>query len=149
MHKKNIEHIIKSGTDPQMGVMKEILIKAVTKLKETDPNEYNNIEFCLHKAAHGHKVGEELAHCWVEEMKNKDGTTGAHWTWEQVSQVFKERKIGDDIGTLYVVLNMMYSDYYNSKFDTSVYIDMAKDWINDPDADEYKTIKYYYYIVHK
>ena len=132
-----------------MEEMKNVLVDAVIKLKECNPEEYNNIEYCLHKIAHLGEVGEELARCWVESMKNKDGTSGAHWTWEQVTQVHKEKKIGKDVGTFYAVLNMMYSDYYSPRFDTNTYIDLAKDWLNDPDGDECKTLKYYYYIVHK
>ena len=82
-------------------------------------------------------------------MQNKDGTKGGHWTWEQVAQVHKERKMEEDESELYVILNMMYSDYYNPKFDTNIYLEMAKDWIHDPDAPECKTLKYYYYIIHK
>ena len=149
MHKKNIDYIIKHGTDPQMEEMKNVLVDAVIKLKECAPDEYNNIEFCLHKIAHCGELGEDLARCWVDHMKNKDGTTGAHWTWEQVMQVQKDRKIGNDIGTLYAVLNMMWSDYYNPKFDTNTYIELAKDWINDEDVGECKTLKYYYYVVHE
>ena len=148
VHKKNIEHIIKHGTDPQMEEMKKVLIDAVIKLKEVAPEEYNNVEFLLHKAAHGHELGEDVAKCWVENMQNKDGSKGEHWTGDQIAQVHKEKKMNCDVGTLYAVMNMMWSDYYNPKFDNTIYMDMAKDWINDPDADECKTLKYYYFIVH-
>lgn len=149
MHKKNIDYIIHHGSEEQMEELKEVLEESVDMLKALSPNSYNKIEYCLHKVAHGDAVGEDLAKCWVKHMDNKDGTKGEHWNWEQAAQTYKEKKIGADVGELYVVLNMMYSDYYNPKFDTNTYIEMAKDWINDPDVDGCKTLKYYYYIVHK
>lgn len=48
----------------------------------------------------------------------------------------------------FAVLNMMYSDYYNPSFDTSTYVKLAEDWLNDPDVGPGKTLKYYYYVVH-
>ena len=132
-----------------MEEMKEVLVDAVIKLKECNVSAYNDIEFCLHKIAHKGALGDDISKAWVAGMKNKDGSTGPHWNWDQVAQVYKDKKIGPDVGTLYAVLNMMYSDYYNPKFDTNTYLEMAKDWINDPDAAECKTLKYYYYVVHK
>ena len=42
---------------------------------------------------------------------------------------------------------MMYSDYYNQKFDTNKYIELAKDWLNDKDVGDGKTLKYYMLVV--
>ena len=47
----------------------------------------------------------------------------------------------------YVVLNMVYSDMYNSKFDLGTYVTLAKDWLADKDVSSEKLLKYYYYIV--
>ena len=149
MHKKNIQYIIDHGTNEQMEKMREILAEAVIKLKKFSPEEYNNIEFDLHKIAHSGHLGEDLAKQWVECMENKDGTKGAHWTWEQVSQVNRDKKIAEETADVYAILNMMYSDYYSPKFDVNTYVELAKDWFNDPDGSECKTLKYYYYIIHE
>ena len=58
----------------------------------------------------------------------------------------REKSIKCDPYDFYAVLNMMYSDYYNSKFDISMYVELAKDWIHDMDIDD-KILKYYYYVV--
>lgn len=60
-------------------------------------------------------------------MENKDGTKGEHWTYEQVVQLVKDKGIKYDPCDFYAALNMIYSDHYNSKFDTSVYVELAKD----------------------
>jgi hypothetical protein len=149
MHKENIDHIIEHGTREQMVELKEVLEDAVTHMKECCPSTYNGIEYRIHKIAHEGHLGEELAKKWVDSMVNKDGTKGAHWTWEQVAQVNKEKHLGDELAEVYVVVNMMYSDYYNSKFDTNTYLELAKDWLADKDVNGCKTLKYYYYVAHK
>lgn len=47
----------------------------------------------------------------------------------------------------YAVLNMIYSDYYSTKFDTANYIELAKDFIEDKDAEKGKVLKYYMFLV--
>jgi hypothetical protein len=42
---------------------------------------------------------------------------------------------------------MVFSDYYNPKFDTNTYVELANDWIDDEDVGEGKTLKYYMYVV--
>lgn len=64
-------------------------------------------------------------------MENKDGTRGQHWTMEQTSQ-FAD---GFNKYDFYAALNMIYSDYYNPKFDTNTYVELAKDWLCDEDAE--------------
>ena len=76
-------------------------------------------------------------------MENKDGTTGEHWSMEQTSSLAGNFNKAD----FYAVLNMMYSDYFNERFDTNVYVTLAKDWLDDPDVGECKTLKYYMFVV--
>lgn len=52
-----------------------------------------------------------------------------------------------ELADLYAVLNMVYSDFYNPKFDTSIYIELAKDWLKDKDIEGSKLLKYYYFVV--
>ena len=69
------------------------------------------------------------------------------WTWEQVSQVVREKSLKYDMADFYATLNMIYSDLYNSKFDTAHYIEMAKDWLDDSDVGDHKLLKYYFFVV--
>jgi len=43
-------------------------------------------------------------------------------------------------------MNMIYSDYYNPKFDTETYLMLTMDWLNDVDVGACKTLKYYMYV---
>lgn len=42
---------------------------------------------------------------------------------------------------------MIYSDYYNARYDINTYIELAKDWIDDKDIGAAKLLDYYYYVV--
>ena len=44
-------------------------------------------------------------------------------------------------------MNMMYSDHYNVRFDTSTYIELSKDFIKDKDVKDYKILNYYLHVV--
>lgn len=147
MHKKNIDYIIKHGTEKDMHELKELFDDAICDIKRFDKDMYLCYEYelqCL--AYHGH-LSEELAKMWVDGMCNKDGSTGAHWSWHEVETVKKDRGITENLADFYAVLNMVYSDYYNPKYDTSVYIEMAKDWLGDKDIEGNKLLKYYYFVV--
>lgn len=59
----------------------------------------------------------------------------------------KQFSVKADSNDWYAVLNMVYSDYYNAKFDTATYVQLAKDWIEDKDVTGCKTLKYYMYVI--
>lgn len=147
MHRYNMEYIIEHGTPDEMEEMKEVLEDVVCDLKMVDHKAYLEAEYRLHAIAHHGHLGEKAAKCWVEKMKNKDGTKGQHWSWEQTEQVRKDKNLPFDGSDWYAVLNMIYSDYYHSKLDTSMYVEMAKDWLMDSDVGGHKTLKYYYFVV--
>ena len=147
MHKYNIDYIVEHGTPSQMEEMKEVFEDVVCDLKLFDHNSYIRAEYRLHCIAHGGHMGEKAAKCWVSNMKNKDGTIGQHWSWEQTEQVKRDKGLSFDSSDWYAVLNMIYSDYYHTKLDTNMYIEMAKDWLTDGDVGGHKTLKYYYFVV--
>lgn len=143
MHRTLIPEIIKNGNLEQMRCLEEIMIEGVDKLKLIDHTMYKHIERKLYKMVYGEHLSKELANKWVSEMKNKDGTTGEHWSYEQTIQYAGNI----DKNEWYAILNMMYSDYYSSKFDISTYVELAKDWFTDKDVNEGKTLNYYLNIV--
>lgn len=139
-----IDHIVEHGKHEDMLCLAEILTDLIYDVKHTDHSYYKHLEYKLHKMAYGDHLTEEQAHTWVEHMENKDGTKGPHWTMDQTNQHAGRHNHAD----FYAVLNMMYSDYYNTKFDTATYIELANDWLQDSDVGEGKTLQYYMYVVH-
>ena len=146
MHREHIKHIIEHGTTSQMVELRDVIVNVVDYLKCNDYDEYLCTEYEINKIAHNGHIGEDVAKCWVSKMQNKDGTRGEHWSMEQVANVIKEKGIKYELTDFYTVLNMMYSDYYNSRFDTATYIDLAKDWLEDKDIEGCKLLKYYYFV---
>lgn len=85
---------------------------------------------------------------WTDCMINADGTTGAHWTYEQASQLMSQRSIDCDKNDFWAVLNMMYSDYCRVAKSYSVdnpnfYADMTAAFLRDEDAVEGKAAAYW------
>lgn len=96
---------------------------------------------------------KQQAEAWVDQMRTKEGKPGKRWTFDEIKQyavnfgITGEQNIID----FFVVMNMMYSDYSHVAKKLGVdkmdfYVDMAKAFINDPDAGEGKLAKYKEYI---
>lgn len=96
----------------------------------------------------------EKAQKWVKMMKNADGSTGEHWTYDQTTQVMKQRNIDCEPAEFYAVMNMLWSDYGKvaEKFGVSnveYWAELSKAFLMDKDAAEDKLALYYECIVKK
>lgn len=143
MHKKLIKDIVAKKDTETMYELECFVIDLIDEIKAKDRQRYKELEYKLYKIVYGEHLNEELAHKWVAKMENKDGTKGEHWTYEQTSQYADKLNKCD----FYVALNMVYSDFYNPKFDLATYIELAKDWLNDKDVGDGKLLKYYMFVV--
>ena len=147
MLEKWIDKIVESGKSADMVELKEMFEKMMEHFEACEPLLWLNMSMRLHELACGSSIGEDTARCWVSQMENNDGTKGEHWNISQVEQVIRERGIKFDKWDFYTALNMVYSDYYNAKFDTLNYIELAKNWLDDKDIAGNKLLKYYYFVV--
>ena len=145
MHEELIDYIVKNGTPKSMECLRKVMVGMLDDLSVTDESKYKMYEYKLYKAAYGEHLTEELAREWVKGMTNKDGTRGEHWSFEQTSPLAGAHNKWD----WYAVLNMMYSDYYNPRFDTNIYVQLANDWLDDKDVGEGKTLCYYWKVVNR
>lgn len=90
---------------------------------------------------------------WMRSMENDDGTKGPHWSMDQVKMLMGQKGVSADPWEFMVALNAMYSDYskvfkkhgIGDKID--LYVDLAKAFIDDKDAQPDKMARYYQYIV--
>jgi hypothetical protein len=87
---------------------------------------------------------EKLAKKAVARMKNVDGSTGEHWTWEQTTSVANQYGI-KCYGDWYYSLNMLWSDLSNVMgSDANTYAKMAKAmYFDDVDMVEGKLFREY------
>ena len=91
---------------------------------------------------------------WLKEMKNEDGTTGAHFGRDSAETIRRAHCPKCDELEFYAAINMIYSDYCKVAKDLSVdrpefYAYMAKAFLEDKDAGEDKLLKYMRYIAEK
>lgn len=105
------------------------------------------------RAPKSHKIGQEEITRWMDCLENEDGTTGPHYTKEQVDQYRRGMGIDCDLMELYAAANMMYSDYCKvlKKYGMDrpeVYVEMAAAFIRDKDVGaKDKLAAYHKYIV--
>ncbi len=93
-----------------------------------------------------------IADKWVSSMKNSDGSTGLHWSFDQAKQLMQQRKIDCDPVEFYAALNAVFSDFCavakkHGVNNVEFFIDLAKAWIDDEDAVSDKASAYYEYVV--
>ena len=96
----------------------------------------------------GMSFDEQCAKYAVSCMQNEDGTTGEHWSLadtnaaaQSVSLMFMPTINQYD---WYYVLNMIRSDYFGVIGNNdSMYIALAKAWVCDKDAGDYKAFRYW------
>lgn len=101
---------------------------------------------------------KEQAEKWVANMKNADGTTGPHWSMDQIKNVMAQHHISGSPWVFYAAMNATYSDL--SEFfkkqgisNINAYVDYVKCfWMNDEDAvgkgvDGGKLSAYYHSVV--
>jgi len=147
MIRKYIDEIVKHGNKEDMDHLGDILAKVICDYKETDPDKYDKYKMKLYIMAYGKTLTREMAESIVEEMS----PYGENWSIETTTQVKNSHFIKDisDID-FYVVMNMMYNDYYNTvnkyipeENQVEFFIDLTKNFIFDEDAKEGKVFNYF------
>ena len=96
---------------------------------------------------HPHLTRDE-AEEWCDSMKNADGTTGPHWSYDQATQLMTQRNLTCNPVDFWAALCMMYSDYSKvaraySADNPNFYADLAAAFLRDDDAVEDKIVKYW------
>lgn len=92
---------------------------------------------------------------WAKDMKNTDGSSGAHWSMEDTETVRKTRNINDcKPEDFWIAMNMMYSDYQGVAKKYGIdkpefYADMARGFLMDKDSKQgrEKLEAYYDHVV--
>lgn len=113
-----------------------------------------NLFMELYKEKYGEHINQELAKSIVYDFAVTDGSereSGEKWSMEET------KSVGDKLGIdwekinkceWYVVMNMMYSDYYRTAkkhglADPSFFAELSYDWFTDKDGAKDKTFRYF------
>lgn len=137
-----IESYVEGSSPEEMRMLTCEMDKFVEEMRDVRPEMVNTfllkIDLILNP-----NFTKETAKYAVSKMKNKDGTTGEHWSYETTSKVLENKGYSFDANDWYYVLNMIYSDYYKAGRTDDTYIEMAHDFLSDRDSPEDKAKKYY------
>lgn len=103
-------------------------------------------------AASSAKFNNSTAQEWMRRLKNTDGTTGAHWTMDEVKDIIRQKSLDCDPVELWATMNMMYSDYSKVAKRMNInnvdfYLGVALAFLNDADAVPDKLAVYYESVV--
>ena len=141
-YKKLIHELMEKKEVPWEEV-NEINEKAYEVLKKYVPNEYQNLKKSLECLVY--KIELPEAETIVHNMKPR----GQMWSYEQIKKYIEGKGIVDKFVDWYLVMNMCYNDYYNTakmyglQNEVDFYFNLAKDFIEDPDAEPHKVAKYF------
>lgn len=95
----------------------------------------------------------DMAEEWMSGLENADGTTGPHWSLEDIKSLIKQRGLQVDPIRLWVAMNVEYSDsvMVNRKHGVDkqeYYLEAAiAKWLKDKDAVDDKEAAYFMHVV--
>jgi hypothetical protein len=125
---------VRQGSTDDMERLADMIDHLFCHLKENDPEMYHKYITKIKLVNKHLEWDKPQAECSVHKMKNKDGSEGPHWTYEQTTEVLHNKGLDYNEAEWFYVLNMAYSDHYYEKFDTDAYIRLARDIIDDMDV---------------
>ena len=138
-----ILHKIKEKSDVPWEEINEINCQAYEALEHADPRKYKELICSLENIAYA--IDRPQAEMIVRNMRPK----GQIWSIEQVKEYAMQKGVAGNWIDWYLVMNMCYNDYYNTakiygfQNDIDFYFNLAKDFIEDPDAEPHKVARYF------
>lgn len=112
-------------------------------LERTNPKMYHEFVEKLENIAYN------IPYVDAERIVMNMNPKGQHWGYNEVEQLCNSKGITEGITDYYIVMNMMYNDYYNTahkyglKNDVEFYWSLSYDFITDADAPAHKVAKYF------
>lgn len=87
----------------------------------------------------------------MRKLQNEDGTTGPHWSYDQATNLMRQKGYNFEPVEFYAALNIMYSDYCKVAKKLNVntvdfFASMAEAFLDDKDAVKDKMAAYYAHI---
>ena len=120
-----------------------VLSGTMKALEHSDSNAYDEFKMRLESLAYS--ITERDAEHIVRNMQPK----GQMWSYDQIKHFVEDKGYTDDFVDWYLVMNMCYNDYYNTaktyglQNEVDFYFNLARDFIEDPDAKPFKVAKYF------
>lgn len=120
-------------------------------ISSSHEKKMHNDEYAGHHEKHDKHLSKDEAHEWVRSMEHEDGLKGQHWSYEQTTQVLKNKGYDINCAEWYAIMNAMHADYCEvAKMfgvdNIDFYAAMAKAWLCDEDAVEDKARQYWEHV---
>lgn len=121
------------------------IAQMLDELEETNPKMYEHCKKFLEDVAYS--ISKTEAESIVRNMEPR----GQKWSYSEISDFLKTKGIEGKCVEYYLVMNMVYNDFYDTaalyglQKDAEFYFSLSKDFINDPDAKPYKVERYFTY----
>lgn len=138
-----VEKIVKKEKGGDMHEYKEVMEELMYELESRDRELYDKTVKKLEEVAY------DITHEEAEKIVRNMKPYGEHWTFDQVKEYIEGKGIGKCHKKYYMVMNMMYNDYYNvavkygHQDDADFFFCLADAFINDEDAKPHKVAKYF------
>lgn len=137
------------GTEDIMHELVDVLSDFMDDIQYEAPKHYQSLMCKLEKYLYNITLDE--AKEIVSNMCNEYGHKGEKWSYEQIVEVSNKYQVPERIKRceLYVVMNMWYTDYYDTMLklglidSVEAYIHFSVDWLEDIDFGEGKVYKYF------
>lgn len=114
----------------------------IEEVKKSDPALAEKFLMKTDLLLNPHFTKETAEHA-VAHLKNRDGTTGGHWNYEDTTKVMAAKGYNFNPSDWHYVLNMIYSDYWKQSKSADDYLDEAAMFLDDKDAPSNKAKRYY------
>jgi hypothetical protein len=141
LYKKLIEEYVTSENIVDMFMLTKLTDDFISEVDKIDHELVKN--FVMNLKMYMHPLRDkECAEYAVSKLVNEDGSKGQHWDFETTSKLADKYEIYNK-PAFYYVLNMIYSDFYESGRADSEYVKDAVKFMNDKDAPHDKAERYY------
>ena len=140
-----VNMIVKKEKGGDMHEYKEIMEELMMEVESSNKELYDKTMHKLEDIAYD--ISYEEANYIVMNMK----PFGEHWTFDQVKDYVETKDIHKCYIKYYLVMNMVYNDYYDvavnysHQNDTDFFFQLAHAFIIDEDAKPHKIAKYFLY----
>lgn len=136
-----IEQIVNTGSPEDMHLLSDMLEDTLEELCEYNEEKYKQYELKLYKIAYGNNFTKQKA----EEVVSKMRPYGQRWSIEETEEIQRQYGMNNiNLADFYIVINSAFNDYHDIFNDNiEMYVRFTSDFINDEDAKEDKTFRYF------
>lgn len=116
----------------------------IEEVKHIHPDKVKKLEEELEELICYTPLSMDEAVHWVKHLKNNDGTSGAHWSEEEIRKAVQANPVLSKFSfpDVYAAMNMVWSDNWESGYSDIHAVKDAAKFLSDKDAPKNKMYRY-------